>query len=162
MKEEIIEINLTKKDDYINNYNKNKLSDNLREYILEEVKATDPKKKINFIITHEFEMSDEEKNQFVNMIRSCFGINVSEIIKISKKANVINWIMFFIGMLFLIMYYFINKEIALTEIILIMGWIFIWESTYNALSGNIETKLKVKRRKQIIASKIKFNQKNST
>lgn len=154
-----IEIDIGEKEDYINTYNKNKLSDSLCDYILEEIKNANTKNKITLVINSNFKMDYNEKQKFISMLRRSFGTNVSEIIKISKKKSILNWVTFILGIIFLLFYFLINKEIVLTEIILIIGWVLIWEATYNMLFGGVETRLKILRRKQIINSKITFNHK---
>lgn len=154
-----IEIDIGEKEDYINTYNKNKLSDSLCDYILEEIKNANTKNKITLVINSNFKMDYNEKQKFISMLRRSFGTNVSEIIKISKKKSILNWVTFILGIIFLLFYFLINKEIVLTEIILIIGWVLIWETTYNMLFGGVETRLKILRRKQIINSKITFNHK---
>lgn len=159
MKENIIEIHLKNKEDYINTYNKNKLSYNLNNYILEEMKSFNTKQKVKLIICPDFIMSGEEKNKFVTMLKENFETDANEIINISKKENTSNLVALLIGLSILVIYYIDFKTLFLSELILIMGWGFLWQATYNLLFKGIETRLKITRRKQIIKSKIVFNEK---
>lgn len=156
MKENIIEIKLKSKQDYINTYNDKKLSYELSNYILEESKSIATKQKIKFIITSSYEMTKEEKEEFVDMLRENFGTDVSEIMNINKKETISNLVALLIGIFLMIIYCIDYKTIFIKELILIIGWGFLWEATYNFFFKGIETRLKITRRKQIISSKIEF------
>lgn len=148
-----IDIHLNNKEDYKNKYNENILSYELSNYILEETKGISTNKKIEFIISSDFEIDNKEKNNIVDMIRNSFGIDISEIISFSKKQLIANLLIFFIGLLFLLLYYVIEPKF-ISELTLILGWVFIGEAICNFLYHGVENKSKIKRRKQIINAKI--------
>lgn len=156
MKENIIEIKLKSKNDYINTYNDKKLSYELSNYILEESKSIETKQKIKFIVSSSYEMTEEEKEEFVDMLRENFGTDVSEIMNINKKETISNLIALLIGIFLMIIYCIDYKTVFIKELILIIGWGFLWEATYNFFFKGIETRLKITRRKQIISGKIEF------
>ena len=156
MKENIIEIHLKNKEDYRNNFNNKKLSYDLSNYILEESKSLDTKQKIKFIVISSEKMSDYEKDEFIDMLRSNFGTDVSEIMNIHRKENLSNIISLLIGIILLIIYSIDFKTLFLAELILIVGWGFLWEATYNFFFKGIKTRLMITRRKQIINGKIEF------
>lgn len=89
MKENIIEIKLKSKNDYINTYNDKKLSYELSNYILEESKSIETKQKIKFIVSSSYEMTEKEKEKFIDMLGENFGTDVSEIMNINKKTFLI-------------------------------------------------------------------------
>ena len=89
-----IEIFLSSKEAYQNEYNKKRLSSSLSDYILEESKFISPKKKINLIIKTKFELENEEKEELVDMIRNNYGTDVSELIMVSKKLKKLDLIIF--------------------------------------------------------------------
>lgn len=154
MKNKII-IHLKTKEDYKNKYNEKILSYDLSNYILEEIKNINSNEKIEFIISSSFSMSDNEKNELVDMIRNNFGTNISEILKLSQKENTANILIFITGIFFLILYSLLKINFV-SEFILILGWVFIGETICNVLYHGIEKRLKIKRRKQIINAKIVF------
>lgn len=156
MKENIIEIKLKSKNDHINTYNDKKLSYELSNYILEESKSIATKQKIKFIVSSSYEMTEEEKEEFVDMLRENFGTDVSEIMNINKKETISNLIALLIGIFLMIIYCIDYKTVFIKELILIIGWGFLWEATYNFFFKGIETRLKITRRKQIISGKIEF------
>ena len=85
--EKIIKIHLTERTDYINKYNQRILSYDLSNYILEELKGTNTKEKIKFFIDSDFEMTNLEKTNLVDMIRNNFGADISETLNISKNPE---------------------------------------------------------------------------
>ena len=157
MKENIIEIRLKNKDEFMNTYNNKRLSVDLANYILEESKNIKTKQKIKFIINTDFILTDKDKDTIVSMIRNSFGTDVSEIMNISRKESITNLIIFIIGLLFLLAYVFIKSKF-ISELTLIIGWVFIGETVCNVLYHRIENRLKITRRKQIINAKFIFNE----
>lgn len=152
-----VKINIKNKEDYKNTYNENELSSELKQYILDHVKSKNTKQNIKLDIATDFKMDEKEALNLTYMIRRAFGLDVSEIMNISKKRSLKSLFAFILGTIFLLIYSFVPKQYVVTEIILIIGWVLIWESTYNFLFKNIETKLMITRRKQIIKSKIEIN-----
>lgn len=150
-----ININLNDKTDYTNTYNNNILSYELSNYIIEETKGISTSDKIEFIITSNFSITDNDKNKLISMIRNSFGTDVSEIINFSKKQILANLLILFIGIIFLILYYVITP-IFISELNLILGWLFIGEAICNFLYHGFENNYKIKRNKQIINAKIIF------
>lgn len=150
-----INIHLNSKEYYKNKYNQDILSYELSNYIIEETKGINSNDKIEFVITNSFNITDKEKNNLVDMIRNSFGTDVSEIINFSKKQIVANICIFFIGIIFLVLYYIITPKF-ISELTLILGWVFIGEAICNFLYNGIENKIKIRRKKQIISAKIIF------
>lgn len=101
-------------------------------------------------------MTEEEKEEFVDMLKENFGTNVSKIMNINKKENISNLIALLIGIFLMIIYCIDYKTVFIKELILIIGWGFLWEATYNFFFKDIETRLKITRRKQISNGKIEF------
>ena len=151
-----IKIHLKNKEDYINNYNNEILSYNLSNYILEETKGISTKQKIKFEIYSDFNMNEIEKNNFVEMIRKNFGADISEILNLSTKIRIINSLILFIGIIFILIESTLKTEI-LSEFTLIIGWIFIGEAICNILYKEVENRHNTARKKQIVNAKIIFN-----
>lgn len=150
-----IKIHLKDENDYKNIYSNEILSYDLSNYIIEETKGINSKHKIIFSITTDFNISDKEKNHLVDMIREFFGTDVSEAINYSKKQMLANTVILIVGFIFLLLYYVISPEF-ISELTLILGWVFIGEAICNFLYNGIENRLNIKRKKQIINAKIIF------
>ena len=137
--ENIIEIHLKEKSDYLNQYNASILSYKLSNYILEETKGINTKHKIKFHITSDFNMSSQEKNDLVDMIRNNFGADISEIIHQAKKQQITYYIILFISIILIIIYSLLKIKL-LAQFILILGWVLLGEAICNFLYKGIENK----------------------
>ena len=153
--ENIIKIHIKDRNDYINTYNHQILSYNLSNYILEELKGIDTNKTIKFIISTDFEMTDLEKTNLLDMIRNNFGADISEIIHISKKQLLSNILISIIGIILISISVFLKVKI-LAQFTLIFGWVLLGESICNFLHKGIDYKTKINRRKQIVKAKAEF------
>ena len=156
--EKIIKIHLTERTDYINKYNQRILSYNLSNYILEELKGTSTKEKIKFNISSDFEMSDLEKTNLVDMIRNNFGADISEIINLSRQHRLTNILILLISIILIIIYSLINTEI-IAQYTLILGWVLMEQTIIFFLYKGTDYNHKISRRKQIVNAKIIFNNK---
>lgn len=148
-----IKIHLKNEEDYKNRYNDEILSYELSNYIIEETKGLKLSDKFEFIVTSDFTIQDQDK--LVNMIRNCFGTDVSESLNMSKKQSIANSLILLIGIIFLLLYYVIVPKF-ISELTLILGWVFIGEAICNFLYKGVENRLNVKRKKQIIDAKVIF------
>ena len=151
----IININLRDSYDYKNQYNEKILSYQLSNYILEELKGVDTKQKIEFNISTEFEISEQEKNILVDMIRNNFGADISEIMNIAKKHRIIDYFISIISIILITISFMLNLKL-LAEFILILGWVLLGESICNFLYKGMEIRYKILRRKQIVNAKVAF------
>lgn len=150
-----ISIHLDSKEDYQNEYNKNILSYELSNYIQEETKDISLKDKIEFLITSDLDLDDKEKNHVVDMLRNSFGTDIREILHFSKKTIIANSLILLVGIFFLIIYYFIIPKL-ISELTLILGWVFIGEAICNLLYHGIDNSIKTKKKKQIVNAKVLF------
>lgn len=153
----IIKIHLKNKEIYKNKFNEEILSYDLRNYILEETKEISTKQKIKFEIHSEFELEETEKNKLVDMIRNNFGADIGEIIDITQKNRIINFIILSIGTIFILIYSALKNSL-LSEFSLILGWILLGEAICNILYKEVESRHKIAKRKQIVTAKVLFNQ----
>lgn len=154
--ENIIKININKKEDYINKYNNKNLSKDLSNYIINEYKTFNIKNKFHIEITSNYKMEEEEKEKLISMIRANFGTEISEIKEYRNKTNTINTIILIIGIILLILYEVSLNLTILSEFILVFSWILIWESLYNFIFGTFINKIDIKRRKNLTNCKIIF------
>ena len=152
---EQIKIHLKNKNDYKNLYNDEILSYGLGNYILEELKGISRKEKIEFVVSSNFEMTEEDRNELIYMIRNSFGADISEILNQARKQRMSNYLIAIIGIIFILIYSLFDLSF-LEEFILIFGWVFLGESICNFLYKEIENRYTIVRRKQIVNAKIIF------
>ena len=154
--EKIIKIHLTERTDYINKYNQRILSYDLSNYILEELKGINTKEKIKFFIESDFEMSDLEKVNLIDMIRNNFGADISEILNISKKHRITYLLILLISIFLIIIYSTISTKL-IGQYTLILGWVLMEQTICYFLYKGTEFNHKISRRKQIVNAKITFD-----
>jgi len=82
----VIKINIKKKEDYVSKFNDDILSKEISEYILEECKSFNIKEDFNIMISSDYDMNGLEKNKIVDMIRTYFGVEISELISKRRKT----------------------------------------------------------------------------
>ena len=154
--ENVIRINIKRKEDYVSKFNDASLSKELREYIMEECKNFDIKDSFYIAISSDYDMNDEEKDKFVDMIRSNFGTEISELMIHRKRAIRMDIVTVFLAVVALVFYLLSSDIPILSEFILVFSWVLIWESAYNLLFGSFTNKIDIERRKKLTNCKIIF------
>ena len=156
--ETIIEISFDEKDDYINQFNENKLSNYLSNYILDECKGKSLANRITLNVKVNFKMSSKEKEEYKKMIHENYKSDLSEYMLILKYSNLKKMIVFFAGIILIYLHYFkdISNNKVISEVILVIGWVAIWEAAYTWLFENSKNRVKIKRLKQLTKCKINF------
>lgn len=152
----IINIELNKKEDYINKFNNKRISQDLNNYILEEVKTVELNNKITIEIDPKFKMTEEEQKELVSMIKLSYKDDLEELLIYEKKIITKALILVAIGIIILVAYYLLNNVFFFGEFILIIGWLMIWEAADGLIFSRTENRVKQTRRNQLIHSNIYF------
>lgn len=154
-----IDIMINSKEDVINKYNKNKLSQYLSEYIYRECFGTPLKRHISLNIKSKNKLSINEQNDIVNIIRSNYGHLISENLIYLKHDKIRALFLFIIGILLIIISKIIRStnELILSEVLLVIGWVSTWEATYNFIFDDSKRRIKIKRYKKLTKCRINFN-----
>jgi len=150
-----IDIMINNKDDIIDKFNKNKLSSELSQYIYRQCFGTPLKKHVTLNIICKDNLSIEDQNNIIDVIRSNYGNLISENLIYLKHDRSKTLILFIIGILLLTTSKLI-KEFIISEILLIIGWLSIWEATYNFIFDDNKKRVKIKRYKKLTKCKINF------
>lgn len=157
MRKVIINVELDKKDKFYNEYNGSRLSKNLSEYLIGECYGEGFGKSIVINIFHNFNLTKKEKEEMSNIIKMNYDLIVTDEEYYVKREKAIELILFAFGILFLIVYYSIIKDIEFfSELTLIMGWLAIWESVSNYIFGSLKRIVKIKRLKSLISAELNF------
>lgn len=151
----VIDINLKKKADFYSTYSSKRLNPELTEYIYNECYGEDYKNKVIINIYTNLKISDQEKNAMMDTIRRTFGLKVQDELYYYEKAKYKKTILFLIGIVLIIIYYLSFVDI-LREIILILGWLAIWESVYSFLVDSSKDYVHISRLRRLSASRIYF------
>lgn len=136
----VIKINLNSKNDYVSKYNDSILSKELNEYILEECKEYELKSEIVIEITSKYELDTNEKQKIIDMISSGFGVEISEMIVYRKMNIYVDLIIFIVGIIVIALYTLISNIPILSEFLLVVSWVLIWEGVHNLIFEGFKNK----------------------
>lgn len=150
-----ININLKKKDDFYSSYTNKKLSPEITDYIYSECFGENFKNNIVINIYTKLKISDAEKNAMMDTVRRTFGLKVQDELYYYEKAKFKKTILFLIGIVLIVIYYLSFIEV-LSEIILILGWLAIWESVYSFLADSSKDYIRIYRLRKLASSRIYF------
>ena len=151
-----VDVYVENKNSFQNQFHKERLSKELSNYILEECKAIPLKEKLEIHIYCKEELNKEEQLHVVDMIRRNYGIDIQELLLYSKKNMLMSLICILVGILILFIYLFVDIVPVLSEVILIIAWVFIWEGIYNLLFDGIKNEIYKKRLKKLTECRIIF------
>lgn len=151
-----IEIELKDKKDFVSKYNNNRISNDLYNYIKEEIKLLNLKEKITMEITTQFKMSDKEKELLALNIKKTSNEEIRDLEYLEQKVLLKELILLLIGTIIIFICFLIKNLEFISEIILIIGWLFIWESLYSLIFRRTKNKILKERLKSIINSYIDF------
>lgn len=151
-------IDLKKKGDFVSRYNNNTLDSKLKEYIINELVGYSTESKVTITVNSAFELTEEEKEHYVKILKKEFKEDLDEEKYLTKKNKIKEIYSAVVGTLFILASYFMNLDIlgVLKEIILIVGWVLIWEVAYSIIFTNGKRKISLRRLKQISNCKIEF------
>lgn len=159
----LIDITISDLNKVTSDYNANTLSDNLGNYIYKECQGIPIRNNINLKITTNFELSEEKKKEISDLIHSYYGLEVQDNLIFNRYNLIRNLILMIVGFIILILAFNIqNKSYnVIPEVMIIIGWILLWEVLYYFLFNNAKSNLKIKRYKKLAKCKIKFEIKKS-
>lgn len=152
----IIDINLKKREDFYCKYSNKILNNELKNYIFDSCYGDNYKNKIIINLNMKFKVSDNEKNEMIDVIRRTFGLKVQDELYYFEKSKFKKTILFLIGIVLIIFYYLAYIGV-IREIILILGWLSIWESVYSFLTDSKRNYIYIFRLKQLAKARIYFN-----
>ena len=151
-----IEIELKDKSDFCNKYNNNKISNDLYNYIKEEVKLLNIKEQINIEVKPQFKMTDKEKELLALNIKKTCKEKIDDIKYLEERILLKEILLLLIGLIIIFLCFLVKNSAFISEIILIIGWLFIWESLYSLIFRRTKNKILKERLKSIINSDIDF------
>lgn len=159
MKKKInIEVDISEKKYFVSKYNENTLAPELKDYLLNEIVGYDVNTKINILIDAKFDLTEDEKEHYKKLIIKEFRENNDEIQYEIEQSNLKKLTLSLIGVLFIIASYFFNHIMGdiLEEILMIFGWVALWEVAYAIFFTDASRRRKIKRNNQIIHADIKY------
>jgi len=140
-------VNIRREKDLFEKYS-NKVSNDLLKYLVEEARVKDD---IEIIINTKLDINNIDK-----LIKDGLENSYKNTKIIDKFYDNKQIILFIVGMLFLIFSTITQPEI-IKELILIIGWVAVWEVVDKAIKVNSKQKYNRKIIKKLINCKIKVN-----
>lgn len=119
----VIEIDLNNKEDLLEKYNNKRISKELIEYLINEANFINKKDNVVIQINNNIKTDIDIVKYLINGLKDEYESNI----KSHLKNNIIQIILFFLGIFFLFLSTQINDNDIWKEILLIGGWVPIWE-----------------------------------
>lgn len=151
-------IDIDNGENYINKYNKERLNDELYNYIIEEIKGMELYKDLIIKVYSNYELTDDEKNSFIEMLKNTIGSDIQENLLIQKHLYWKCLFLAMIGILGILLsnYLRLGESTILSELFLIVGWVGVWESLYIVLFDEAAEKIRTRRLKRVVNAKVEF------
>ena len=119
----VIEIDLNSKEDLLERYNNKRISKDLIEYLINETNFISKKDNVVIQINNNIKIDIDIVKYLTNGLKDEYVSNI----KSHLKNNIIQIVLFFLGIFFLFLSTQINDNDIWKEILLIGGWVPIWE-----------------------------------
>ena len=151
-------ININRYEDIIEKYNNNVLSDELARYIFNRAMTISINRNPEIDIYAANSLTDEQENEIADMIHKHFGLEVQKSLIISKYKRNYQMLLFLIGVFLITLsnLSFILNLSTIHELLLIFGWVAVWELIYDGLFVDFQEKIKRKRYKKLANAKINY------
>ena len=148
--ENLLEIDIDNKYDLIDKYNEKKLSKELLKYIINQTIFTKKNKKIKIVINKKININEDS----VEMIREGLKKEYTKSLEKRNRNNVKQCILLMLGMIFIFIATRIENRGMWREIILITGWVPIWEMVKIELFSDVYGRRKRRIIKKLLTSEI--------
>ena len=142
--ENIIEVDIVSTEFLYEKYNNKLISKELLDYIINNYNYN-KKDNIKIVINNK----TGEKN-IIPLIKNSIKNEYYSKIKDHKNNNMIQFIYFIIGTIFLIGSILIGKSAIINELLLIGGWVLIWESIEIEMFADYDNRIKRKKLKKLL------------
>ena len=151
-------INLNHNDDACNKFNNHILSKDLGNYIYEQYTSFKNDGIIKLIISSDEEMNKEFKENLRIMIMDYINSNIIDLDKIHKKQYIKSFLLTFIGicLIFIAHFFHIYNEYIVSEVLMIAGWVSIWEVFDNLVFKESKWRSKYNGYKKLKKCEIEF------
>lgn len=153
-----IVVDINNKNDLFNQFNKNQISNSLAQYIITNAKIGLPNKNIKIVINQNIALTTQEQKNLVNAIREYFGLRVREKTMYLRVNNTKQILLSIIGIILIVLSELLSMafEYLIPELLLIAGWIAIWEVLDSILFVDSKTKIEKNIYKKLSVCEIDF------
>jgi len=143
----IIEINITNKEDVYEKYNQKVASRDLINYLI-DVTPKIKKGNLKIIVNN-----TTKENDIAKLIKESLLKEYDECLQEHYHTNIVQFIYLVVGILILVLSTYITEDI-LKEVILIGGWVFIWALFELEIFNDVKSKYRRIKLKKLINSEI--------
>lgn len=150
-----INVRLEEKKHFYSKFSKERISEDLAKFIYDECNGENYKNHVVINIYCKEKLSDNEKHKMMDNIRRTYGLLVQDEIYYSDINQNKKAILLLLGIALIILYYSSVINI-LREIILILGWLSIWESVYSLIFDTRKDFVRIIRLKELAKARIYF------
>ncbi|WP_194192128.1 hypothetical protein [Clostridium chrysemydis] len=127
------------------------ISNELEEYLMDRVSFTNRNDEIEIEIKFNY---NSDKEVLKRAIKNTFNKKITEENHMIKKNNIICLAAFILGIIIgALVYIFSSINMAISQLLSIVCWVFIWYGVETYFFENRELKVNVKRYKQILKAK---------
>lgn len=153
-----IQISIDEFSSFFDPINKNRISNEIVEYIHREMKLIPMKSKIIIKICGKSSFSLEEKEQMIDVLRNHYGLLVQHELKLHRYRKIKKLILLLIGILFIAFSRWFSRLFSsvIEELFLIAGWVVIWELVYEVVFTDNTQKIQVLQMKKLTDCQIVF------
>lgn len=155
---EKISVKISKIEQAYSNYSyqdKKILNSKLADYINESEKGI-KSKKLELDIKFDNKITEDEKIEFANTIRSYYSNQYQEINKTILMYDLVSIFLILVGMLFLVLHIFSSEYVFLEKMLEIAAWVFVWEFIHITVFKRTLKVIDRKKIKKILDAKIDF------
>lgn len=148
--EDFIEIDINNKYDLIDRYNEKRVSKELLKYIINKTIFTKKSEKIKIVINKKIDINEDS----VEIIREGLEKEYNKSLEERNRNNIKQIILLMLGIIFIFIATRIENRGMWREIILITGWVPIWEMVKIELFADVYGKRKRRIIKKLLAGQI--------
>lgn len=145
-----IHIDIKDESDFIQTYNENKVSTNLIDYIIEQTTVIRKKEQIQIVVNKKCEIQRNCKEMIINGLKE--ELNKSR--RQRKKNNIKQICLLILGITFLFLSTLVSEDGIWKEILIITGWVPIWETIEVELFQDVAGRKKRKIIKKLLKCEI--------
>ncbi len=146
--EKIIEADILDLDDFFEKYNKELVSRDLINFILENTKDSLDSDKITIVLNKKIH------KKLGDILRNSFKVEYQKMVNEHFNNNKKQVIYFLIGVVMLVISRILNDRALIEELFLIGGWVLIWQTVEIEFFGDTLNHKKRKLLKKLITSEI--------
>lgn len=152
----VISVDINEFDSIFNQYNHNLLSYDFGKYLYNSVTTIKNTNKITIEITSKIDLSNEEQKKIKETIVKNTEFYLKKEKNLKKQDNYNKIFLMIIGITLILLANLIKEIYLIEELLLISGWVAIWEVVNDLLFVDSKRSKKIKYLKKLYKSNIEF------